>query len=462
MITSKVELIFIAVTTNFFICLAAILARQWVVDEYITLVLIIQSLGILSLVIIHSYAWNQIGGNDLSLAFIFFLMVFIFNLGKSVLFVFYYHEGASFFSFFGQYDLQIIVRAFEYGYVGFFVLSSAMLFSHKKEQFKMAELSQEQLLAARFTGLLFLAFSLPASLFDLQTMVMQVLSGGYFALFNSQQSYGAAGIVKVLTFFLYPSLLLLVAAYSKNKTVLNIIFLFAFSIALLKMALGMRLASLIPFIILLSLWDITIKPLNRKSIYMIVIFMFVVVFPAMSFLRTGQEISEDIEKTSAIYRIITEMSDSISPLVWVMQRVPSQMDFQYGHSFMLALSTIIPNLFWDVHPAKSGSLALWLVNEVNPWIAERGGGYGFSIFAELYLNFYWFGMLVLFLFGLIINKLAIVKSNIVNTAFAFSCFLGFMLWPRGELVTVARFIFWHVGILWVVYHIMVAVYARIK
>lgn len=462
MINSKVETVFIAVALNFFVCLTAILARQWIIDEHITIVLIIQSIGVLSLTFVHSYTWLRIGGSDLSLAFIFFLMVFIFNLGKSVLFVFYYHEGASFFSFFNQYDLQVIVRAFEFGYVGFFVLSSAMLFSHKQEPSKLVELTQEQLLAARFTGLLFLAFSLPASLYDLKTMIVQVLSGGYFALFNGQQTYGAAGIVKVLTFFLYPSLLLLIAAYSKNKTVLRAIFLFALSIALIKMALGMRLASLIPFIIVLSLWDRTIKPLNRKSIYMVVIFMFLVVFPAMSFLRTGQEISEDIAKTSALYRIIEEMSDSISPLIWVMQRVPTQMDFQYGYSFLLALSTIMPNLFWDVHPAKSGSLALWLVNEVNPWIAERGGGYGFSIFAELYLNFYWFGMFVLFLFGIVINKLAMVKRNIVNTAFAFACFLGFMLWPRGELVTVARFIFWNVGILWVVYHIMVLVYSKLK
>jgi oligosaccharide repeat unit polymerase len=462
MTNSRTEIVFLAIATNFFICLVAIMARQWLVDEHITIVLVTQSIGILSLIVIHSYTWSRIGGNDLSLAFIFFLMVFIFNLGKSVLFVFYYHEGASFFSFFTEFDLQVIVRAFEYGYVGFFVLSSAMLFSHKREPRQLMELTQEQVSAARFTGLLFLTFSLPASLLDLKTMIVQVLSGGYFALFNGEQSYGAAGIIKVLTFFLYPSLLLLIAAYSKNKKILNLIFIFALSIALIKMALGMRLASLIPFIIFLSLWDSVIKPLNRKSIYMVVIFMFVVVFPAMSFLRTGQEISEDIEKTSAIYRIIEEMSDSISPLIWVMQRVPSQMEFQYGHSFLLAISTIIPNLFWDIHPAKSGSLALWLVHEVNPWIAERGGGYGFSIFAELYLNFYWFGMFVLFLLGILINKLAMIKNNIVNTAFAFSCFLGFMLWPRGELVTVARFIFWNVGFLWVTYHIMVAAYSKMK
>jgi oligosaccharide repeat unit polymerase len=457
---NKFDVIFTAICINFTICLFTILVRQWVVDENISTVLVVQSIGILSLLIIHTIVWNKIGGNDLSLAYIFFLMIFIFNLGKAVLFVFYQQEAASFFNFFTAHDEQIIVRAFEFGYVGFFVISCAMLLSFTEKRITVIEPSPIQISAALHTGVIFLALSLPAALIDLQAMVMQVLSGGYFALFNGEQSYGAAGIVKVLAFFLYPSLFLLLVSCRNNKMVVFSIFAFALAISLIKMLLGMRLVSLIPFIILLSLWDCTVRKINRKIIYLSGAFLFVIVFPALSLLRTGQDLTHNIDNTSALYRIVAEMSDSISPLIWVMQRAPSEIDFQYGYSFLLSLSTIIPNLFWDVHPAKTGSLALWLVNEVNPWIAERGGGYGFSIFAELYLNFYWFGMIVLFIFSILINKMAMIKKNPINTAFAFACFIGFMLWPRGELVTVARFIFWHVGFLWICYHLLVMVYRR--
>lgn len=462
MTQNKLNFVIRAILANFTICLATILLRQWSVDENIPLVLVSQSIGILALLLVHTHVWIKIGGNDLSLAFIFLLMVFIFNLGKSVLFIFYYEQVDDFFTFFTVHDSQVIVRAIEYGYVGFLALSSTMLLSFKQQQIKVIEPTVVQVNAARFTGLLFLSISLPAALFDLQVMVIKVLSGGYFALFNSEQSYGTAGIVKVLAFFLYPALFLLIIAYRNNHLILKAIFVFALTIAMIKLMLGMRLTSLIPFIIFLSLWDSVIKPINRKVIYSAAIFLFVFVFPLMSFLRTGQEVTEAVEQTSALYRIIAEMSDSISPLVWVMQRVPSQFDFTYGHSFILALYTAIPNLFWDVHPAKTGSLALWLVNEVNPWIAERGGGYGFSIFAEMYMNFYWFGILFLAFFGFFINKFALVKQNPINTAFAFSCFLGFMLWPRGELVVVSRFIFWHVGFLWICYHAMVMIYQRLK
>lgn len=462
MTQSKRNLTVWAVLINLTVCLAVILIRQWAVDENIPFVLLAQSVGILSLLIFHTYVWIRIGGNDLSLAFIFFLMVFTFNLGKSVLFVFYYEQVDNFFTFFTVNDSQVVVRAFEYGYVGFLVLSSAMLLSFQNCKVEAIEPTTEQLNAAKFTGLLFLTLSLPAALFDLQVMVVKVLTGGYFALFSSEQTYGAAGIVKVLAFFLYPSLLLLIVAYKNNSLILKTIFLFAVSIALIKLTLGMRLTSLIPFIVFLSLWDSVIKPINRKVIYFGASFLFAFVFPLLSFLRTGQEVTEAAEKTGALYRIVAEMSDSISPLVWVMQRVPSQFDFTYGHSLVLAMYTAIPNLFWDVHPAKTGSLALWLVNEVNPWIAERGGGYGFSIFAEMYINFYWFGMIFLFFLGFFLNKLSIVKHNPINTAFAFACFLGFMLWPRGELVSVARFIFWHVGFLWICYQITSLIYSRLK
>ena len=462
MVLSKLNLVVWGILVNITVCLGTILFRQWSVDENIPAVFIAQSIGILSLLAIHVYVWIKIGGSDLSLAFIFLLMVFIFNLGKSVLFVFYQEQVDSFFTFFTFQDYQVIVRAFEFGYIGFLTLSSVMLLSFKKTKIKVVEPTNQQLNSVRFTGVLFLIISLPATLFDLQSIIVLVLSGGYFAIFNSEQTYGAAGIVKVLALFLYPSLLLLVVAYKNNHYILKSIFIFALFLALIKLMLGMRLTSLIPFMVFLSLWDAVIKPINRKTIYLMAVFLFMFVFPMLSFLRTGQELTEAAEQTSALYRIITEMSDSISPLVWVMQRVPYQLDFIYGHSLVLSLYTLVPNLFWDVHPAKTGSLALWLVNEVNPWIAERGGGYGFSIFAEMYINFYWFAMFFLAFFGYFINKLASIKQNPINTAFAFSCFLGFMLWPRGELVSVARFIFWHVGFLWICYHIMTVVYSRLK
>lgn len=461
MLIIRVETL-VVIAINTVICFFTIFIRLWDSDNNLTNILLMQSFAIASLLVIHSYAWFRQGGSDISLAYLFFLMVFIFNGGKALLFIFYFDRHEEFFNFFSHYDYKIVARAYEYSYVGLLVMSAAMLLTqYEKASEEVAPLDIENV-AAKVTGILFLAVSLPAALIDLKTMLMQVLSGGYMALYSTEQSYGMSGIVKVLAFFLFPGLYISLIAFRSNKFVIYSILIFAGLFSVIKLAMGARLNALVPFLVLLSLWDVSIKHINRKSIYLSAVGMIAVVFPALSLLRVGKELEQQSGVGSAIFEIIKEMSDSISPLIWVMQRVPWEFDFIYGHSLYLACTTAIPNLFWDVHPAKAGSLALWLVHEVNPWIAKAGGGYGFSIFAEMYLNFYWLGMIPLFLFSVYIAKLSKVKVNPINTAFCFACFLGIMLWPRGEAVAVGRFILWNVGIPWIFYKSLVFALGRFK
>lgn len=448
----------LAIVINSIICLGVIIIRVFYADsDYIT-VFTIQSMGILTLVVLHSIAWFSIGGNDLSLSYLFFLMTFIFNAGKSILFIFYFDTDEQFFTFFFERDYAVVMRAMEFSYICLFVMSCAMLLSNKSQHIGQTkhenkiEVEHYKMLALKLTGLAFFLVSFPAALIDLKDMLLVVLTGGYFALYSGEQSYGAAGILKVLSFFLFPSLYLLFVAYCKNKKVALLILMFALFYSLVKMAMGARLVALVPFLIMLSLWDIYVRTINRKALYLTAATTIAVVFPLLSLLRVGGSIDEQISIANLLFHIIKEMSDSISPLVWVMQRVPIEIDFSWGNSFILALSTALPNLFWEVHPAKAGSLALWLVNEVNPWIAERGGGYGFSIFAEMYLNFYWLSLFPLFIISVLITRLSAVKGDPISTAFTFACFLGFLLWPRGELVAVARFILWNVGIPWICYN----------
>ncbi|MBW8190549.1 O-antigen polysaccharide polymerase Wzy family protein [Neiella marina] len=443
------------IAVNALICLLTIFYRIHNADLHTASTLYVQSWAILSLVAIHSYAWMRQGGSDLSLAYLFFLMVFIFNCGKAILFVFFpnYHEPL--FSFFNERHSLVLIRAYEYSYLCLFAMSAAMLFAGNHQPIRQQPIPSKQLEAIKLTGALFLLVSVPAALYDLLDMIRLVLSGGYFALFNTEQAYGASGIVKVLGFFLFPALYITLIGYHDNRRIVRVLFVLAAVFTLAKLAMGARLVALVPFLIMLSLCDVSIRRVGRKAIYMIAAGLIVVVFPALSLLRVGDQLEEGGGMAHSLFVIVKEMSDSISPLVWIMQRVPSEMDFINGHSFLLAASTAVPNLFWDVHPAQKGSLSSWLVNEVDPWMAAQGGGFGFSIFAEFYLNFYWFGIPLLFLTTLLITRLAKVRANPINTAFCFSCFLGLMLWPRGELVAVARFIIWNAGIPWLCYRILI-------
>ena len=70
--------------------------------------------------------------------------------------------------------------------------------------------------------------------------------------------------------------------------------------------------------------------------------------------------------------------------------------FRYGESYLYSLTTIIPNLgFWDAHP---GAIKAHLGN----WLQDVLGldyGPGFSMAAEAYINFGWFGILFMMLLG---------------------------------------------------------------
>ena len=186
------------------------------------------------------------------------------------------------------------------------VISVALLLNSEKAKVDVAAPTDIELTAAKITAILFLAVSLPAAIYDLQSMLMKVISGGYFALFESEQAYGASGIVKVLGFFLFPAFYLAIVAFRKITWVLYCIILFAGVITAVKLAMGARLVALVPFLILLSLWDVTIEHVRRKFIYASGLFMVAVVFPALSVLRVGNKLEENSGIGVSIFKIVTK------------------------------------------------------------------------------------------------------------------------------------------------------------
>ena len=80
----------------------------------------------------------------------------------------------------------------------------------------------------------------------------------------------------------------------------------------------------------------------------------------------------------------------------------------------------IPNLgFWKIHPAK-------IYANVGDWLEEvlnYDHGIGYSMTAESYINFGWFGLIIMFIFGaILVNLLANTKrvdteENILGATF---------------------------------------------
>jgi oligosaccharide repeat unit polymerase len=145
---------------------------------------------------------------------------------------------------------------------------------------------------------------------------------------------------------------------------------------------------------------------------------------------------------------ISEMGGSMKTVAYSLQLVPSVRQYDYGRSYIYALLTIFPNLFWKVHPTMShGQLSDWLIREVDPYVASRGGGLGFSFIAEAYVNFGWIGgALQLALLGFLLSRLMVRvdKTSQPHELAAVACVLAFLLlYVRNEAATITRGLVWY-------------------
>lgn len=112
--------------------------------------------------------------------------------------------------------------------------------------------------------------------------------------------------------------------------------------------------------------------------------------------------------SSVLGDFIGELGWSMSSLVWTMHLTGNT--FRKGTSYLFAFTAIIPNLgFWKEHPAALYSnLGEWMQKELG-----RTTGLGYTFVAETYINFWWYGLIVMFLFGCIASRLlsGINKEN---------------------------------------------------
>ena len=119
-----------------------------------------------------------------------------------------------------------------------------------------------------------------------------------------------------------------------------------------------------------------------------------------------------------------------------------------GAGYMYAALAVIPNLFWDVHPAMGhGIYAVWLVQTVEPLLAQVGGGLGFSFIAEAYANFGWPGTPLLFMImGFLLVRIVVWAEwgDRPARSAMLASFLAFLLFfPRSESIVVFRALLWY-------------------
>jgi oligosaccharide repeat unit polymerase len=309
--------------------------------------------------------------------------------------------------------------------------------------------------ALRATGWILLLVSAIPSAFLLLEAANRVVVGGYLALYQSDASKGIAAGPQVMGAFLVPAAMFLLAGAGGRRREKVTAATVICGYTLIQLFLGARSAAIMPGCAFAWLWDRLERRLKRRWVISAVLLAMVVSavsrdtrdltgadrFSLKTFVGSYTSLENPLVST------VSEMGGSMAVMAYTYILVPSSRPFDNGVDYAYALLTVVPNLFWPVHPTIShGTASDWLVWTVDPAAASRQIGLGYSCIAEAYLNFGWTGIItIMTLVGFCAGKLGLAGREADRGRLALAAaFTAFALkFPRDESASLIRAFAWY-------------------
>jgi hypothetical protein len=219
---------------------------------------------------------------------------------------------------------------------------------------------------------------------------------------------------------------------------------------------GSRGPALMAAVAFAWLWHAVVKPIRGTHLAIGAAVVLVVVIPGIEAAREGWgpngfSVSYLLSQYEAIdnpaSKAMSEMGWSATTISHTMLLVPSVRNWDYGQSYLWALSTVLPNFAGGTHAAKThGYLSDWLIQTLHPAYAASGGGWGYSFLAEAYANLGWLGALpLLFMQGFFLGafwRWVYRKQDFASYALGATVLMCLLLYARGESATVTRAVAW--------------------
>jgi len=382
---------------------------------------------------------------------LFMIAAGLFNSGQALLEVFGMNPGGI---LLGEANVDTLIRSL-------FLVAISMLLVHagalaaldrKSRQKPSGSSDSDREKATRLTGWMLMGvafvptFNLLKGSFDL------VLDYGYMGLYTHRiatpLSYALAG-------FMVPGLIFLMSGSRKSRWIQLFCLSFMALYAGAFLFFGARAAATMSCVAVAWVYESSIRRIPRTLITLLAIAA-LLIFPLVRETRnlSGKDrlsMANQYETVSNLENpgssSISEMGHSLVTVTDTLTLVPEIRPFDLGASYFYAATTIVPNLGWEVHPAVAhGLLSDWLIDTVDPIVAEAGGGLGFSFIAESYLNFGWIGgPLCLGLIGFLVASLFLMADSPdpAKRAMVGSFLSFFFVFARGESAIVARGLVWY-------------------
>ncbi len=310
--------------------------------------------------------------------------------------------------------------------------------------------------AIRIVGWVLIVISFPFSLLAIRDALLIVLAGGYASLFQQEADIGIAAGPQILASFLVPGALFLLSGSKDRRADIIVSAIVVVSYALVQLFLGRRSVAALSLVAYAWLWHRRIRPLSASPLMGVLLVILFVTMPLVRAIRNlpGQERLSAAYMVEVFFSIenptvaaVHEVGSSMQTIAYTLEFVPYIRAYEYGAGYGYALLALIPNLFWDIHPAVVNQPSRWLVQTVAPFLAAQGGGLGYSLIAEAYLNFGWFGApIVVGVIGFLYAKLVLWgdRSDRPARLAMLAAFLSFFLmYARSDATGILRFLVWY-------------------
>lgn len=293
--------------------------------------------------------------------------------------------------------------------------------------------------ALLIVGLLMIIISVFGHYYDLISKLIISLKYGYASLYEQVKAPSPIyNIFSNLKMFFWPGMFFLLMACKGNKKVFNIVLGIALVDIILNFVIGSRSDALV--IILAMFWFYTneyksIKVKGYMGIVVILIILLHLISTIASFrLLPNKTLLLFVKElfnfnNNAIVKTINEFGFNIFSLHHTMLLIPSTKFYSLGYTYFASIMAIIPSaLMGGFSFSTAAGLPDWLKTSLN---MDYGPGY--SILAESFYNFGYFGIFAMFIIGILAGKLVsnrfkgdkkIVKNGIIAIIIYLNIFIA--------------------------------------
>lgn len=361
--------------------------------------------------------WAKLTKELFSPYIVFFLVLLIFCCGQSVGWVLGLDMGTK--DMWNRIDhgttRTLLCEGLCYSILGISCFHLGAIIFYKKNLYlrNLKKWKKEQVLRAYDRlGKLLIIIVIPAFIAQMGQVILNVMFGGYAAYYSTIAERSLLmRVVSLIADFYQPTLLILLINYKNAPAKRNTVAFLMLLDVVANLYIGGRSGAVMTVLGILLAFSYFIRPFTKKEIFL-GLFGSYIGMALLNFVaetrndvgRAGLELITGLFSASnnVVGQFLGEIGWTVTSICWTMNLVPARYPFRHGMSYLVSLVSWIPTPFFgSVHPCVTwGNLGDWLQN-----VLGMSYGPGYSMVAESYINFGWFGLIALFVEGAIVVRL---------------------------------------------------------